>query len=97
MKFDDVVKERKSVRSFKPKRVAFGDLLEAIDCAMQGPFAGNMENLKFIIIEDEKNKFPSFPVQKKPSPNEFGQAYYTKFGRNFMKSGLSDLNLVEND
>ncbi len=54
MKFDEVIKERKSVRSFKPKRVNFGDLLEAIDSAIQGSFAGNMNNLKFLIVEDEK-------------------------------------------
>lgn len=54
MKFDEIVKERKSVRSFKPKKVEVGDLLEAIDCAIQGPFAGNLNNLKFLIIENEK-------------------------------------------
>jgi nitroreductase len=54
MKFDELLKERHCVRSFKPKRVDFGDLLEAIDCALQGPFAGNINNLKFLIIEDEK-------------------------------------------
>ena len=53
MDFDRAVKERKSVRSFKPKGVKFGDILEAIDAALQGPFAGNLNNLKFVIIEDE--------------------------------------------
>ena len=54
MRFDELVKERKSVRSFKPKKVAFGDILEAIDSALQGPFAGNLNNMKFIVVEDEK-------------------------------------------
>lgn len=54
MKFDDVVEARHSARSFKPKRVPFGDILEAIDAAIKGPYAGNSNNLKFIIIEDEK-------------------------------------------
>lgn len=54
MKFDEVVEERHSARSFKPKRVAFGDILEAINAALKGPFAGNHNNLKFLIIEDEK-------------------------------------------
>lgn len=54
MKFNDLIKERKSIRSFKPKKVAFGDILEAIDAAIQGPFAGNINNLKFLIVENEK-------------------------------------------
>jgi nitroreductase len=54
MKFDDLVKERKSIRSFKNKTVAFGDILEAIDCALQGPFAGNTNNIKFVIVEEPK-------------------------------------------
>jgi nitroreductase len=54
MKFDELIKERKSVRSFKNKTVAFGDILEAIDCAIQGPFAGNTNNIKFIIVEEPR-------------------------------------------
>lgn len=54
MDFDKVIKERKSVRTYKPKRVAFGDILEAINASIQGPFASNQNNIKFIIIEDEK-------------------------------------------
>lgn len=54
MEFDKVVDLRKSVRSFKDKKVDFADVLEAIDAAIKGPFAGNMNNLKFLIVEDEK-------------------------------------------
>lgn len=54
MDFDKVIEERRSVRKFKPKRVKFGDIPEAIDCAIKGPFAGNINNLKFLIIENEK-------------------------------------------
>lgn len=54
MDFDKVIEARHSSRSFKPKRVHFGDILEAIDSAIKGPFAGNINNLKFIIIEEEK-------------------------------------------
>ena len=53
MKFDDVIKERKSVRSFKSKKVSWKDILEAIDCANQAPFASNLNNLKYLIIEDQ--------------------------------------------
>lgn len=54
MNFDKLIEERHSCRSYKPKRVRFGDILEAIDASIKGPFAGNHNNLKFIIIEDEK-------------------------------------------
>jgi nitroreductase len=54
MKFDDLVEERHCARSFKPKKAAFADVLEAIDAALKGPFAGNQNNLKFIVIEEEK-------------------------------------------
>ena len=54
MDFDKVIEERHSVRKFKPKRVSFGDILEAIDSAIKGPFAGNLNNLKFVIVEDKK-------------------------------------------
>lgn len=54
MDFDKVIDARHSSKSFKAKRVHFGDILDAIDAAIKGPFAGNMNNLKFIIVEDEK-------------------------------------------
>ncbi len=54
MNFDKAIEERHSSRTFKPKKVHFGDILEAIDAAIKGPFAGNHNNLKFIIVEDEK-------------------------------------------
>ena len=54
MNFDKVIEERHSSKSFKGKRVGFGDILKAIDAAIKGPFAGNQNNLKFVIVEDEK-------------------------------------------
>jgi nitroreductase len=53
MEFDSVIKKRKSVRSFKDKKVNWRDILEAIDSAVQGPYAGNFNNLHFLIVEDE--------------------------------------------
>jgi len=54
MNFDKVIEERHSARAFKPKRVKFGDILEAIDASIKGHFAGNINNLKFVIVEDEQ-------------------------------------------
>ncbi len=53
MDFDSVVRKRKSVRKFSGKNVSWRFVLEAIDAALQGPFAGNYNNLKFLIVEDK--------------------------------------------
>tara|TARA_Y100000310_G_C20608384_1_gene776713 strand:+ start:195 stop:785 length:591 start_codon:yes stop_codon:yes gene_type:complete len=52
MKFDAVIERRKSVRSYKKKKPSFKLILEAIDAANQGPFAGNRNHLFFVIVED---------------------------------------------
>jgi nitroreductase len=54
MEFDTVIKKRASVRSFKSKVAPWDKVLDAIDAANQGPFAGNHNNLKFLIIEDQE-------------------------------------------
>ena len=54
MDFDAVVRRRKSVRKFKKKKVNFRVLLEAVDSALQGPFADNHNHLKFLIVENGK-------------------------------------------
>jgi len=52
MEFDEVVRERRSVRGFSGK-ASWKDVLEAIDAAIQGPFAGNQNNFNFLIVEDK--------------------------------------------
>ncbi len=52
MEFDRVVRKRKSVKSFSGKKASWKDVLEAIDLANQGPFAGNQNNLHFLIVEE---------------------------------------------
>jgi len=54
MEFDTVIKKRKSVRGFVNKKVNWKDVLTAIDSANQVCFAGNENNFKYMIIEDEK-------------------------------------------
>ncbi len=54
MQFDDVVKNRKSAHSFNKKKVHWEKILEAIDAANQGPFANNLNNLRFLIVEEEE-------------------------------------------
>ena len=54
MDFDKLVRKRKSVHSFKSKKVSWKLVLEAIDSALQGPFANNQNNLHFLVVENEK-------------------------------------------
>lgn len=54
MEFDSVVAKRSSVRSFKKKKVSFKLVLEAIDAALQGPFAGNMNHMRYLVVENKE-------------------------------------------
>ncbi|MBM3232045.1 hypothetical protein FJZ21_01555 [Candidatus Pacearchaeota archaeon] len=56
MKTHEAINKRTSVRDFSNKNVKFGQVMEAIDAANQAPFAGNINNLKFIIINEKENK-----------------------------------------
>jgi nitroreductase len=52
MEFERVARRRKSVRNFKPKIPSWKDVIYAIDLANQGPFAGNQNHLRYVLIED---------------------------------------------
>jgi len=54
MEFDDVIAKRNSARKFNRKKPSWKDILEAVDAAVQGPFASNKNNLRFLIVEGEK-------------------------------------------
>ena len=56
MKLDETIKKRCSTREFSSKKVKWGDILEAIDSANQISFAGNINNLKFLIISNQGKK-----------------------------------------
>ncbi|MBM3233254.1 MAG: hypothetical protein FJY98_01670 [Candidatus Liptonbacteria bacterium] len=53
MDFDSVIDKRHSVRAFKNKKASWKLVLDAIDAANQGPFADNINPLKFLIIEEQ--------------------------------------------
>ncbi len=54
MDFDSVIKKRKSVRSFRPRKPNYKDIIEAIDAAIQAPFANSRCHLHYILIENPK-------------------------------------------
>lgn len=56
METQDAINKRSSVRDFSNKPVKFDLVLEAIDAANQAPFAGNINNLRFVILEKKESK-----------------------------------------
>jgi nitroreductase len=52
--FWNVIKNRRSVRQFKPDPVPEEHLLKIIDAARMAPCAGNEQPWKFIIVQDKK-------------------------------------------
>ena len=67
MKAQDAIENRQSIREFSNKPVKFDLVLEAIDAANHAPFAGNINNLRFLIVEEPAN------IQKIA---EFAQQYW---------------------
>lgn len=52
MEFGKIVDSRRSVREFYDKKPDWKDIIEAIDAARKAPLAGNIGNLKFIIVDE---------------------------------------------
>ena len=53
MEFDSVIKKRRSVRSFKGKSVNWRRAIDLIEAANHNPFAGNINALKYVIVESK--------------------------------------------
>lgn len=56
MKVVDAIRKRRSTHVFTSKPVSLTSLTEAVDAAVQGPFAGNINNLRIIIVGDKTKK-----------------------------------------
>ncbi len=56
MNLDKTIDSRRSVRDFKDKKVKWAHVLEAIDATRKGPFAGNNNTLKFLVVQNPKTK-----------------------------------------
>jgi nitroreductase len=52
--FLDVIKNRRSVRQFKPDPIPQEHLVRIVDAARMAPCAGNEQPWKFIIVQDKK-------------------------------------------
>ncbi len=68
MEFEKVVRNRRSVRSFKDKRIPKEDIKEIIEIGHKAPSAGNLQARDFIIVRDEEEK-------KELVKNAYGQSF----------------------
>ena len=59
MQLDKAVKSRMSVRRFSEKSVNWRRIIRAIDYARFAPVAGNLFNMKFVVVDD-KEKIKDF-------------------------------------
>lgn len=56
MNIDQCIHERRSVRAFTAKYLSDDTLSEILDAARYAPSSGNVQNWRFIIIREKKNK-----------------------------------------
>ena len=61
--FWEVVKNRRSVRAFKPAPVPEEDIRKIIDAARMAPTSGNQQPWKFLVISD-KDKIAALKKEK---------------------------------
>jgi len=54
MDVKDAIRERRSVRSYKPEKIPEGDLTAILQAARLAPSARNRQSWKFVITRDEK-------------------------------------------
>lgn len=52
----DLIKSRRSIRSFIPKPVSWENLMKVVEAGQYAPSCGNLQNWKFIVIQDHSKK-----------------------------------------
>ncbi len=56
MKFERALKGRRSIRKYKDKKLSKNALSSILDAIRYSPSAGNLQNYRLIVVEDEKKK-----------------------------------------
>lgn len=54
MDFNDLIKKRASIRKYSDKKIDLGKIIEIINSGNLAPSPGNLDILKFIIVEDKE-------------------------------------------
>jgi nitroreductase len=65
MNIDKIIQKRQSIRKFSKKKPDWRNIIEAVSAARYAPMAGNIFNLKFIIVDDKEkiNKIAEYCQQ----------------------------------
>ena len=56
MEVNKCIKERRSIKSYKDKKVEWKKITDILDAARYAPSSGNMQNWRFIVVEDKERK-----------------------------------------
>lgn len=56
MQLDKCLYERRSVRNYEDKHISWSMISDILDAARQSPSSGNVQNFRFIVIQDEKRR-----------------------------------------
>jgi len=60
----DLIKKTRSIRTFKQKHIDYNLLSDAVDCARYSSSTANIQNIKYLIVNDEENCQKIFPLIK---------------------------------
>ena len=52
----DCIRTRRSVRKYKDKQVPWDNVVEILQAGKYAPFAGNIFNVKFIVVKNEAKR-----------------------------------------
>jgi nitroreductase len=58
----DTIKDRRSIRSYKCERIPMDKIEKLLETARLAPSAGNRQNWKFIVVENEQIKQQLVPA-----------------------------------
>jgi len=83
MELDKAINSRKSIRSYKPRKPDWRDILECIDATRQAPMAGGIFSQQFLIINEAKiiNKIAEYSSQDFISQAKYVVLFITKPGQ----------------
>lgn len=56
MEFNEVLKERRSIRNFSVKGISLSQVIEICEAARYSPMAGNIYTIKLILVADKETK-----------------------------------------
>ena len=56
MNIDDVLEERRSIRDYSNKAVSWKQVSEILNAATYSPSSGNLQNWRFIVVNDKNRR-----------------------------------------